>query len=90
MELEGGMPVAAKVDGDGRVESGELPGGDIVTTMHVGPYEKLVEAHDALHVWMRENGKQLASAHWEIYWTDPGQEPNPANYKTELRWPIKR
>lgn len=89
VDLEGGMPVADSLSGAGRVSPGELPGGTVVSTIHMGPYEKLPEAHDALHLWMREQQKEAAGPQWEYYWTDPGKEPNPDKRKTELIWPIK-
>lgn len=88
-DIEGGMPVAEALPGEGRITAGELPGGSVVTTIHMGPYEKLPEAHDALHVWMREQNKEAAGPQWEFYLTDPGQEPDPYKRKTELVWPIK-
>ena len=48
-----------------------------------------VEAYDALHVWIREQEKEIAGSRWESYLTDPGKEPNPAKWKTELLWPIR-
>lgn len=89
VDIEGGMPVSERVPGTGRIAAGELPGGTAVTTVHMGPYEKLPEAHDALHVWMRDHQKESAGAQWEYYWTDPGREPDPSKRKTELVWPIK-
>jgi len=89
VDIEGGMPVSQDMAGAGRVVPGELPGGVAVCTVHMGPYEKLPEAHDALHVWMREQQKEAAGPQWEYYWTDPGKEPNPEKRKTELIWPIK-
>lgn len=89
VDIEGGMPVARALPGEGRVVAGELPGGTVATTVHLGPYEKLPEAHDALHLWIKENAKETAGPQWELYWTDPGKEPDPAKRRTELIWPIK-
>ena len=89
VDLEGGMPVKVPVAGSGRIAAGELPGGKVVTTIHRGPYEQLPAAHDALHVWMREQSVESAGPQWEFYLTDPGQEPDPNKRETELVWPIK-
>lgn len=89
VDIEGGLPVAEAVAGEGRVSSGELPGGTVATTIHVGPYEKLPEAHDALDAWIHEQNKASAGPQWESYWTDPGKEPDPDKRKTELLWPIE-
>jgi effector-binding domain-containing protein len=89
VDIEGGMPVRTALPGGGRVKAGELPGGRAVTTIHLGPYEKLPEAHDALHVWMREQQVESAGPQWEFYLTDPGKEPDPNKRQTELVWPIR-
>lgn len=89
VDLEGGFPVAKPQPGAGRIESGELPGGTVARTIHLGAYEKLPEAHDALHRWIKEAGKEPVGPQWECYVTDPGKEPDPAKRKTELLWPVK-
>jgi len=89
VDIEGGMPVPQSMPGEGRIAAGVLPGGSAATTVHMGPYDKLPEAHDALHKWIESNKKESAGPQWEVYWTDPGQEPDPGKWKTELVWPIK-
>lgn len=87
-DIEAGFPVAESQEGEGRVKSGELPGGRVVSTVHIGPYEDLPKAHDALDEWLREHGKKSRGPQWESYKTDPGQEPDPHKRQTELIWPI--
>lgn len=89
VDIEGGMPVPAPLAGSGRIAAGELPGGKVATTIHTGPYEKLPEAHDALHAWMKDQQIDPAGAQWEYYLTDPGKEPDPSKRQTELVLPIK-
>jgi effector-binding domain-containing protein len=89
VELEGGCPVTEHVDGDGRVEAGELPGGEVAATVHVGPYETLSEAYAALEEWVKLNGRRQKGAPWEVYWSDPGQETDPGRWKTEILMPIE-
>ena len=88
-DIESGIPVAQPVEGEGRISAGELPGGTVVSTVHTGPYDKLPEAHDALHTWMREKHKESAGAQWEYYLTDPGEQPDSTKLQTELVWPIR-
>ncbi len=89
VDIEGGLPVPAPLPGEGRIAAGKLPGGQVATMLHRGPYDRLPDAHDALHGWIEENKKDPAGPQWEVYLTDPGLEPNPENWKTELMWPIK-
>ena len=88
-EIEAGMPVAEPQPGEGRITAGELPGGTVAATVHVGPYEELPGAHDALDAWLKENGKKSRGPQWESYITDPGKEPDPHKRQTELLWPVE-
>jgi effector-binding domain-containing protein len=89
VDIEGGLPVPKPLPAEGRITPGRLPSGEVATTVHMGPYDKLPDAHDALHVWLREHRRDSAGPQWEVYWTDPGLEPDPSKWKTELIWPIK-
>ena len=55
-----------------------------------GPYDKLQDAYAALEEWMGSEGFSPAGAPWESYVTDPAQYPNPADWKTEVFWPVRR
>jgi effector-binding domain-containing protein len=87
-DLEAGFPVAAPVAGDGRIVAGELPGGEVAVAWHVGPYDTLSQAHHAVEAWIAEQGRAMAGAPWEVYWTDPGENPDPATWRTEVVWPV--
>lgn len=89
VELEAGMPVTEPAAGEGPIEAGELPGGPAAVTMHVGPYDRLSEAYEALEAWLEENGKESAGAPWEVYLTDPGLDPDPQTWQTKILWPVR-
>ncbi len=95
MTIEPGVPIAAP-DGaalpegeqeDVHVE--ELPGGFAAHTLHQGPYETLHEAYAALERWIGAQGLSAKGAPWEVYITDPTQVENPADWKTEIYWPVR-
>jgi AraC family transcriptional regulator len=67
-----------------------LPGGSAATTVHSGAYETLSQAYAALEVWIESNGFKTAGAPWEAYITDPGEFPDPKDWKTEVFWPIRK
>ncbi len=87
-EIECGMPVTEPVTGEGRVEAAELPGGAVLSTMHVGPYETLGQSWDALDRWVKKEGKIPGGAAWELYVTDPAVVTDPAECRTELVMPL--
>lgn len=86
--MEAGMPVQAAREVEGGLQMGSLPGGEVVSTIHRGPYDTLREAHVAIEAWLKENQLQPSGGPWEVYLTDPGQVPDPADWETEVVWPI--
>ena len=64
-------------------ESGKasLPAGSAATTVYFGPYDRMKPAHDAIHQWVRANGRRLAGPSWEIYghWNE-----DPAKLRTDI------
>ena len=87
--MEVGFPVAKAVAPSGRVTAGELPGGEVAVTWHIGPYEKLGQAYAALGSWVKEHRRESSGPAWEIYWSDPGAVPDPSEWRTEVIWPLK-
>jgi len=89
LDLEAGMPVSKPVPGEGRIKGSELPGGRIAVTWHVGNYDKLPETHALLEAWIKKQTLKSRGGAWEVYWTDPGLEPNPEKWKTQIFWPVE-
>jgi AraC family transcriptional regulator len=88
LHVEAGVPVSKKVTGTDRIKVIELPDGPAATTVHRGPYDKLRAGHEALRGWLRAQGKSAADAPWEVYVTDPGEEPDPAQWETKIYQPF--
>ena len=82
------MAVTAPFTGDGEVAAGELGGGEAAVGMHVGPYDTLHETYSAMQAWIVSQGRRPSSSMWEVYLTDPEQEPDPAKWQTEVYWPV--
>lgn len=68
---------------------GELPGGLAAVTTHRGPYDDLGAAHAALDRWIDASDFESAGARWELYLTDPGEVPDPADWLTKVCWPVR-
>jgi AraC family transcriptional regulator len=90
IHIEAGMPVAVNVPGEGEIVAGTLPSGPAASTVHTGPYEALHDAHAAVELWIADHGLAPAGPPWESYITDPADYPNPADWKTEIFWPLSR
>jgi effector-binding domain-containing protein len=56
---------------------------------HVGPYEKLADAHQSLRAYVDAHRMQARGGLWEVYWTDPGIVPDPSKWRTQLFMPIE-
>jgi len=41
VDVEAGLPLAEATVGEGRITASELAGGQVVSTYHFGPYDKL-------------------------------------------------
>jgi AraC family transcriptional regulator len=87
--VEAAMPLATPVAGAGEMESGKLPAGPVAVGIHAGPYEQLPETYAAIEQWMAAHGARPGGAPWESYVTDPGQFPDPGNWRTEVYWPLE-
>ncbi len=88
LDIQAGLPVASGATASDDVSLGELPAGAAITTIHTGPYDGLPAAYTALETWLKDNAVQRSGAPWEVYLTDPGEVPNPADWKTQVFWPI--
>lgn len=88
VDLEAGIPVSKPFTEKGRVKNSELPAGKAVTAWHIGPYDKLGEAHKALSAWLTANKLESRGGPWEVYWTDPGMVPDSSKWRTQLFMPI--
>jgi effector-binding domain-containing protein len=62
------------------------PAGLVATAVHLGPYNRLGEAHAAVHKWCADHGHVLAGPSWELYghWTD-----DPAQLRTDVFWLLR-
>ncbi len=89
LTIEGGFPLATASEGAGEIEAGELQGGPVATAVHVGPYDALPQTHAAIERWIAEHGHRAKGAPWEQYITDPGEEPDPAKWRTQVVWPLE-
>lgn len=88
MEVEAGFTVGATIPRRGRVVMGELPGGEVAQTVHVGSMATLPGATVALRAWMAANGREADGGPCEVYLDDPQAVPE-AELRTEVFYPLK-
>lgn len=82
------LPLAAPGAGAGEIQAGFLAEGPAAVATHEGPYDTLGETYAALERWMSTEHVATRGAPWEVYVTDPADYPNPADWRTDVFWPI--
>ena len=77
------------VGADGDVVSGHLPATTLAVALHVGPYETMSATYGAVGAWVAENEHCVTGPLQELYLLGPGSDADPAQYRTEVGWPVK-
>jgi effector-binding domain-containing protein len=89
LRIEAGMAVSPAMPGEGDIQASELPGGDAAVTTHMGPYEALPQAHAAVVSWSMANRRSADGGPYELYLTDPADEPDENKRRTRVVLPLK-
>lgn len=88
IEFECAIPLQAPFAGAGDIEAGTIGGGEAAVAIHMGPYDTIHETWAALTSWLGRQGREPSGPGWEYYLTDPGEEPDPAKWVTEVYLPV--
>ena len=86
MDVDFGVEVVRAFEPEGEVDAVEIPAGEAAVAVHVGPYDRMKETHDAIHAWREANNRSFAGKSWEIYgdWSD-----DPAKLETTIVYLLK-
>lgn len=84
-EVTAGFPTPQPIATRERVIATTLPSGTVATTMHVGAYDEVKDAYDAIMAWLPEHGMHVAGDPWEVYLDGP----EVAEPRTILRVPCQ-
>ena len=84
--IEVGVEVSARFEDQAEVFCSATPAGSVATCLHIGPYDQLNKAHEAVHHWCAAAGRELATPSWELYghW-----EEDPAKLRTDVLYLLK-
>jgi effector-binding domain-containing protein len=90
INLEVGVELDAPFAGHGEVVGSATPAGPVATAVHLGPYQRLGEAHQAIRKWCADHGHTLAGPNWEIYghWLDEWNN-DPSKIRTDVFYLLK-
>jgi effector-binding domain-containing protein len=87
-DFEVGVPVAAPLAVSGRVKPGRLRAAKVAQTVYHGPYEGLSDAWGEFGAWIAADGHKPAPDLWECYVAGPEASRDPADWRTQLNWPL--
>ncbi len=88
-EIEAGFPVTPAIPGDGEIEASTLPGGEVATITHIGAYDAMRPTYQAINDWLGAHQATPTGAPWEVYLSDPDDEPDPAMWRTDIVQPYQ-
>ncbi|MBN2897899.1 MAG: GyrI-like domain-containing protein [Clostridia bacterium] len=76
LDIDVGVPVDTLVESNqSNIKCGTIPSGNYVSTLHVGPYNKIESAYKALITYIEESGVRSTGAAYEYYLNDPQETP---------------
>jgi effector-binding domain-containing protein len=87
-DVELAFPVAVPFPDAGGVRGHELPATTVAWALHHGPYDEVGPAYHTITGWIQEHGHEIVGPPREVYLSDPGETPDPADYLTEVQFPI--
>ncbi|MCA0458849.1 MAG: GyrI-like domain-containing protein [Chloroflexi bacterium] len=94
LDVEMAWPVAKRLTGNERITSEVLPAGRYASLLYTGHYDGLMDANRILIEWAEKEG--IKWDHWQVpegdafasryenYILDPGDDPDPAKWQTEV------
>ena len=88
VDVEAVMTCDQAVPVSGRVKTLHLDASQAAIVRHVGRYDKMKPAYDAISEWMSNNGKQPIEAPREVYVTTAAEVPDPSEWVTLVEQPI--
>ena len=83
MEVDFGVEVVRPFLASGEVYFTQTPAARVAAALHVGPYERMRETHEAIHAWAAANHQSFAGKSWEIY-GDPTDDS--ATLETQIEY----
>lgn len=88
-DVSAGFPVSDKFKSNKVVKRLDVGGCEVAHTTHMGSYDKLSAAYEAIREGTKVKGKHLSEKvpMWEEYWSDPSTATDKT--RTEIFWPIE-
>lgn len=88
LDIELGFPVAKPLAGEGSVQPGEIPGGEMAICDYTGPYSELSAVYQELMTWIETQALKPTGISYEFYLNDPTITP-PEALRTLIGFPLQ-
>lgn len=82
------LPCASTKPGNGTVMKGETYSGPCIRTTHMGSYEGLGAAHEAMEAYFNANNLKMGEVVFEVYVVGPQQNEDPTQWQTEIYYSL--
>jgi DNA-binding transcriptional MerR regulator len=83
-----GLPVQRTAEGGRGIVSAMLAGGTVASVIHIGPYHELEIIYPVVEAWIEEHEYVVTGPPRNMLLTNHARVSNPAEYQTEVMWPI--
>ena len=87
LDIEVGFPVDRALPSRGDLAAGVLAAGDYGSCMHIGPYDQVGPAYNALTEFIQQQGRTPTGVAYEFYFNSP-QETAPEQLQTLVVFPL--
>ena len=84
-----GMSIKESCAVSGRIRLEEIPAQQVVVADYFGPYDQTYQVYNALDKYIAQSHLKQSGGPWEIYITDPLQEPDTAKWQTQILFPVE-
>jgi DNA-binding transcriptional MerR regulator len=86
------LPVDGELPADAAagIEPGHLPETRLAVALHVGGFEDMTGTYGAVGRWVAEHDRVVTGPLQELYLAGPPQVADPAAWRTEVGWPVRR
>jgi len=87
--MELAIPVADSISVPDHLTMGRIPAGNALKLKHKGSYETLGDSWEAFEEYNAAHNVEPRWYPYEVYLTDPEQEPDTSKWVTEIVFPVK-
>jgi effector-binding domain-containing protein len=90
MDMICALPVPADAKLPKKYKLMQTDAGSAVKAIHKGDYATLEQTHNEINKFIEFRKLEITGAPWEVYVTDPDQEPDKSKWVTEVYYPVKK